>query len=177
MRIKRLDEFGFNGYAVSDCGKVFSYWTKQGVLCDDVQRQLKPDVLKRGYLRATLRHGRMCYRRIAVHQLVMLAFVGPMPKGKIVLHWDNDPQNNCIDNLRYGTHKENEEDKKRHGTHQTGEGNPAAKLTDDDVREIRRIKSERGSEWGLNVSLAMKFKVSTCTIKDAASGRKWRHVS
>lgn len=50
-----------------------------------------------------------------VHRLVLLAFVGPVPPGMMTRHLDGDPQNNHLENLRYGTQAENDQDKVRHG--------------------------------------------------------------
>ena len=52
-----------------------------------------------------------------VHVLVARAFLGPCPEGQQVRHWDGNPRNNRLDNLLYGTPKENCEDRdERHGT-------------------------------------------------------------
>lgn len=42
-----------------------------------------------------------------VHLLVAEAFLGPRPAGLVVLHRDEDNQNNEPGNLKYGTQKEN----------------------------------------------------------------------
>ena len=56
-------------------------------------------------------------RLFSVHRLVLEAFVGPCPTGHEGRHVDeNDPGNNCLSNLRWGTKQENEQDKRRHGT-------------------------------------------------------------
>lgn len=52
-----------------------------------------------------------------VHHLVLEAFVGLRPDGTEACHWDGDASNNCLNNLRWATHLENEGDKRRHGTH------------------------------------------------------------
>src|SRR5690606_11217835 len=52
-----------------------------------------------------------------VHRLVMEAFVGPLPEGMEVRHLDDDPDNNALSNLVYGTRSENLEDRVRLGTH------------------------------------------------------------
>lgn len=49
-----------------------------------------------------------------VHQLVMLTFVGLPEKDKEVLHKDGNPTNNRLENLKYGTRKENILDNYRH---------------------------------------------------------------
>lgn len=51
-----------------------------------------------------------------VHQLVMLAFVGPVPDGMMVLHGPNGKTDNSLSNLRYGTSSENSLDQTRDGT-------------------------------------------------------------
>ena len=68
-----------------------------------------------GYPRVNLStQGKSRARR--VHALVAEAFIGPRPDGMDVCHGDGDPENNHVDNLRYGTHSENMLDSVRHGT-------------------------------------------------------------
>lgn len=50
-----------------------------------------------------------------VHILVLEAFVGPRPDGMWGLHWDDDPWNNRLDNLRWGTPTDNAQDAIRNG--------------------------------------------------------------
>lgn len=45
--------------------------------------------------------------------LVLEVFVGPRPKGMVCCHWDDNPANNHLSNLRWDTYSANEEDKKR----------------------------------------------------------------
>lgn len=54
-----------------------------------------------------------------VHQLVLEAFVGPKPPGMVGCHWDGNPANNRIENLRWDTQSANLFDAMRHGTHPT----------------------------------------------------------
>lgn len=42
-----------------------------------------------------------------VHSLVLEAFVGPKPQGKVACHGEKGTYDNCLDNLRYGTQWEN----------------------------------------------------------------------
>lgn len=54
-----------------------------------------------------------------IHRLVAENFIpndDPEHK-KCVLHWDDDPRNNRVENLRWGTMKENHEDSVRNGNH------------------------------------------------------------
>lgn len=53
----------------------------------------------------------------SIHSLVADAFI-PNPKGDPwVLHWDDDSRNNKVENLRWGTPRENSEDCVRNGSH------------------------------------------------------------
>ena len=53
---------------------------------------------------------------VAIHQLVAETFIGPCPIGQEVRHMDGDRMHPYKDNLAYGTRRENNNDKKRHGT-------------------------------------------------------------
>ena len=55
------------------------------------------------------------YRVRYVHSLVAETFIGTRPEGMQVCHNDGIKTNNHVDNLRYGTPRDNELDKVRHG--------------------------------------------------------------
>jgi hypothetical protein len=46
-----------------------------------------------------------------VHRLVAEAFHGPCPPNRVVCHSDDNPQNNIVINLYYGTRKQNYRDR------------------------------------------------------------------
>lgn len=50
-----------------------------------------------------------------VHQLVVLAFIGPRPEGMEVRHLNGIRSDNRLENLMYGTKKENMADRALHG--------------------------------------------------------------
>lgn len=70
-----------------------------------------------GYKRANLYKGGKGVTR-GVHQLVMLAFVGPPPRGMEVCHNNGDKANNCLTNLRYDTKSANQIDRVKHGANE-----------------------------------------------------------
>jgi len=56
-----------------------------------------------------------CRSRIKVAVLVLETFVGPRPRGMWALHHDDDEWNNAVDNLYWGTPKQNVADAVRNG--------------------------------------------------------------
>lgn len=65
-------------------------------------------------------------KSFSVHRLVALAFLGPATEEKpYVLHSDGNPGNNNLENLRWGSQKENIQDAIKHGTFK----NPMVNLT------------------------------------------------
>jgi len=66
-----------------------------------------------GYPRVCLRYGARDNLHY-VHRLVAEAFLGPAPRGKPnVLHWNDIPDDNRVENLRWGSQKENSDDQSR----------------------------------------------------------------
>lgn len=80
-------------------------------------KNLNPCVHDCGYQQISLRRGEIRVPKAYVHRLVMLAFVGPCPEGMEVCHNNDDPEDNRLANLRYGTHAENIGDIVRHHRH------------------------------------------------------------
>lgn len=64
--------------------------------------------------RVELRRGKK-HRTVVVSVLVLEAFVGPRPEGLFCCHWDDDPSNNHVSNLRWDTPSANAYDKVRNG--------------------------------------------------------------
>lgn len=113
-------------------------------------------------------------RTIRLHKLVLEAFVGPCPPGMVCRHFpDRDPANNRLENLSWGTEKQNAADKEVHGTSNHGERNHRAKLTTADVIEIRSL-----CKAGMltHAKIAAMFGVIQQTVSRIASGELWSRV-
>jgi hypothetical protein len=108
----------------------------------------------------------------SVHHLVAAAFIGPRPPEKEVAHWDGDPENARLTNLRYATPVENDSDKIRHGTRPQGERNGHAVLTAGDVIQIRY----RVSLGEMNKTVAADYGVSSSHVCTIVKRRTWRHI-
>lgn len=86
-----------------------------------------------------------------VHHLVAEVFIGPRPEGMLVCHRNDDPLDNRITNLYYGTKQENEKDKTRNGfnvnaskTHcKRGHSLEDAYVQKDGGRDCRVCRKER----------------------------------
>lgn len=74
-------------------------------------RVLRPRRKESGHLSVQLGRG----KNSPIHHLVLEAFVGPRPEGMEALHYDDDPTNNVLWNLRWGTPSENHFDRVRNG--------------------------------------------------------------
>lgn len=72
---------------------------------------LAPVRVPNGYL-----HVALSGTQVAVHTLVLEAFAARRPAGMQCAHNDGDRSNNALSNLRWATPKENNADKRQHGT-------------------------------------------------------------
>lgn len=111
---------------------------------------------------------------VKIHRLVLQAFVGPCPDGMECRHLNGDSVDNRIENLAWGTKKENIADIRRHGRSpdRSGEKSASAKLKESQVLEIRNLYST-----GMRSSqIAMKYGVSKQTVIEIANGRSWRNL-
>lgn len=87
--------------------------SNRGVVLGLSGEPLSHTVSKHGYHRVSAGG-----RSWAVHRLVLEVFVGPCPEGMETRHLDGDPHRNWWpENLAWGTHTENMQDRVRHGTH------------------------------------------------------------
>lgn len=163
---------GFPGYYVSDTGEVRSK-RRAGAVREHVWAQLATKVLKGGYHHVKLFDGHGGYVMRLVQRLVLQAFVGPCPPGMEARHIDGNPANNCLDNLAWSTHADNEADKRRHGTLARGSRVGSAKLTESDIPQIRRMIAQ-GHKQTL---IAKFFGVAPTSICGIHKGRAWMHVS
>ncbi len=89
-----------------------------------------------------------------------------------VAHGNGDGLDNRQQNLRWDTRARNHADKVEHGTNNDGEANGGAKLTVEQVREIRSLRyrlsqSEIGSLFG----------ISQQQVGRILSGKKWSRIA
>lgn len=109
--------------------------------------------------------------KIAV--FVLRAFRGECPPGQEAMHLDGNASNNDLMNLAWGTHKENEYHKRKHNTAPRGASHPTAKLSSENVKEIRSLgEGELSHE-----QIAQKFSISGSHVGQILSGKYWPRIA
>jgi hypothetical protein len=138
------------------------------------RRILKPGINSHGCPQVALYlHGVRTAHLVA--HLVADAFLPPKrPTDTVVRHLNDDPSDNRIENLAWGTHHDNAQDSIRNGTFQHGVLHWCAKLTEDIVREIRLLYATGNFT---QKELALKFGVSQTTLSAIVRRETWKHVS
>ena len=83
---------------------------ESGIVVNDNGHVMRTAVSNAGYLRTTLEiieNGRLVRNNESIHRLVAETFI-PNPNNlPVVMHKDNDPLNNHVSNLKWGTQSEN----------------------------------------------------------------------
>jgi hypothetical protein len=135
-----------------------------------IKRQIKSN---HGYLKVTL------YKRskgtwYQVHQLVLATFVGKKPTGFVGAHLNGVKTDNRLANLKWVTPKENSSHRKLHGTTCDGEKNGRARLTANQVIEIRKRFSI--GEPVCKIHKDFQF-VRYCAVKRAAHKISWKTLT
>lgn len=98
-------------------------------------------------------------RTMAVHKLVLTAFVGPKPDGMEACHSNGRASDNRLENLRWDTHLSNSRDRLSHGTYKMGEAHHMAKFTDDQRREIAGLPpAQAKAKFGVSTTHYYRLK-------------------
>jgi len=135
-------------------------------------RILKQTSQNQGYLYVNLGPDRWL-----VHTLILTAFICPRPLGYQGCHRNDVKTDNVLNNLYWGTRKENAVDAELNGRRQDytkqakGEQHHQSKLRESDIRFIRtNYKRGDGPE------LAKRFGVNITTVCKIARGETWKHI-
>lgn len=108
------------------------------------------------------------------HRISYEVHRGDIPDGLCVLHRCDTPA--CVNpaHLFLGTHSDNANDKvskgRARGWDSSGERNPAAKLSADQVRQVRRLLAVGGMS---KTAIARQFGVSQQLVSAINSGEAW----
>jgi len=119
-------------------------------------------------------------KRYRAHRASYEVFRGPIPDGHFVCHHCDNPS--CINpaHLFTGTNQDNVTDCRKkgrfnagnHGNHARGENAGPARLTAEQVLDIRK----RSSDGELHRDIAATFATSPQNIEHIVSRRSWKHI-
>lgn len=145
-----LDIKGYeNEYAITSCGKVWSYKSK---------KFLKP-IVKRGYLSVNLyKDGKMS--QVYIHKLVAEAYIQNNNNYETVDHIDRNRNHNYVNNLQWMTLKENVQ--KANGK----------KIQCIETQKVYNSGAEAAKEFGVNrtaITRAARLGAISC-------GFHWKYV-
>lgn len=113
---------GYEGlYEVSDQGRIRSlprYVPLRGELIRKQEGRIKKPTTRSSDGRVQITLWKNGERKLLyTYRLVLEAFCGPCPPNHEACHWDDDPSNNTLKNLRWGTQSDNQKDRIRNGNH------------------------------------------------------------
>lgn len=154
---------GFLDYEISNNGRVRRVIANENAPC----KELHPQKMTRGYLKIILYSYRNRFQ-MSVHRLVLDAFVGPAPEGHVCNHKDGNKHNNHVDNLEWVTRGDNI----RHAVKVLGV-RQSAKVTPDQVREIRRLYATGKYTQG---QLGKHYGIDGSAISYIVTRRNWSHI-
>lgn len=168
------------GYTISRTGQIFSVtsdWRGYGI------REMSQTPNADGYPGVRLMIEGM-RKRIAVHILMAHTFLPrrPSPDHQI-RHLDGDKSNPGIDNLCWGTAKENADDRERHGKTSLGDKHAAAvragrsdSLTDKELQVIRGMTAKQMSQRAIAAAIG-RNQATVCAALGGRNRRRKEGVS
>ena len=163
---------GYDGlYEVSNQGNIRALFSAcRGKY--KIGRLLKPKITPNGYFMVGLYKHEFPIKYATIHRLVLGAFIGLRPPGKEARHLDGIKSHNALSNLAWGTHSENIQDTKDHGTMAHGENHVHSKLKNSDVLRIRTLW-----DGGLSArKISKEFNICVMVAWRIANRKSWKHL-
>jgi len=163
---------GLPGYKIDEKGNVWSYIVygpgdyvrKQG-------RLLKSRISKGGYIIFNL-HKNKKQLTTSAHRLLMITFKPTVICNLHVRHLDGNPQNNNLNNLAWGTAKDNARDCYSYGRPPIGENNNNAKITESLAVSLKNFLA-----LGIKkITLSRAFGLGYNILNKIDRGESWQHI-
>jgi hypothetical protein len=154
----------FENYLITKKGKI---WSKK------YKKFLKPNTNGSGYLRVEFRIDNKRFHRV-IHRVLAKVFIPNPENKKEVNHKDGNKLNNKLSNLEWVSPRENMKHAFKIGikSHR-GEKHPGAKLSGEQVREIRKLAKAGKLK---QAKIGEKFGILQTTVSEIKSGRLWPHI-
>ena len=158
---------GYSRYCVGSDGTIWTCWKqvsrgdKSFVLVPSEWKQISAATCN-PYRQVHLSNGNGKVT-LQVSTLVLNAFVGRRQKGQECRHLNGNSHDDCLQNLKWGTPKENADDRIKHGT-------MTSKLTEEQARYILAHGQSSARE------LAELFGVGLSTVYSVRHRKSWSHL-
>lgn len=170
----KLDKVRWGDYEVRENGDVIGLSGRKS------GQKLTKSGHPQGYHMVSLRqYGSHRFLKCYLHRVVAYHFLDNPNDLPEINHIDGNKQNNAVENLEWCTRKENARHALETGLFDNikilnakGEKNPRAKLTEDEVLDIRWL-------YGLGVSmanLAREWGLNPATIHEVVRRKSWAHI-
>jgi len=161
----------FPDYEASNFGRVRRAVWRNGA--PRLGRILKPGKCggSRNYLSVALSHNGVI-KYLTVHSLIALVFLGPRPDSHEINHKNGNKADNRPENLEYVTSQENKQHAHEMGLYRGPKRQWAAKLTPDDIHEIRRLLAIKTNQY----DIAKRFGVSQSIISGIKRGQSHKNI-
>ena len=160
---------GYPDYMISNTGRVIS---KKGLYDREIGF-----VTAQGYRKVEIVSNKK-KKRIFIHQLVAMCFLGNPYRKPCVNHIDGNKLNNNAKNLEWVSHFENSQHAwstgliKTHYNAPKGESHYNSKLTSEDIKAIRKM-AESGKKIGF---ICYKYDITSIHAKSIIERKSWKHV-
>lgn len=169
---------GFKDYYITKDGEVYSMYTSLR------HPKKKPKKLSKwnssGYWCVTLMKDKKEYKEY-VHTLILKTFVGERPEGFQCRHLNGNKKDNRLENLKWGSCCDNQNDRIKHGTSNRGTRHGMRKLTEQQVLEIRKLgmdgKFRKGENGGNYKEIAKKYNIKQGTVGNIVRGITWKWLT
>lgn len=154
---------GYSNYSITPSGQIFSHNLRK--------IEMKQQADKAGYLRTSLIGDNLKRKGVYIHRAVATTYL-PNPKNKPhVNHLDNNPSNNCVDNLEWCTPGENMAHSAKQGRRprMMGEENGHAKWTLGYVNAVRN----RFKEGYTQMEISKMYNMPFSTVHVIVRRKQW----
>lgn len=154
----------YEDYYVSNDGRILSEKKRTPHI-------MNPITSKDGHMYVFLyKNGNM--KKEWIHRIVLSAWDRLPEDGEVGRHLNDNPSDNRICNLAWGTYEDNSNDRRKNKGFLNGEKCYSHKLNESQVMEIR----ERYADGESSADLCGEYGVARNTIIAIARGDKWKHL-
>lgn len=156
----------YNGYFASKDGQILSL----------AKNQNRPYIMKQivaedGH-RYVLLYREKKAMKMFVHRAVLMAWDRMPEPGEEARHLNDDPSENALENLSWGSRQENVDDKRKNGRLPLGEDSAQHKLTEAMVMDIR----SRYADGESSSNLGAEYGIARNTVLSIVRGETWGHL-